>query len=300
MDIELKKLKYSIWFKVLAWVLCIGCALGAFAFSVQFRDGAGIVTDYYREYWQSRDFNKYLNEQELNVRYGYTEPSEEDVVDDYQVQMLESEQADFLMAIETRYAEDGDGVMSPELFEQKEKEKQDIQEKYAPLIAKAKEDALDKLKADWDETRKGYQGKIDTLFAVYKNGTLVKTNLGGDPQELFDQIPSELKMLTTSGEWEVTVGVAEETYQKMAVAYAQKKDQMLGALIGMCICLAVGLAAFIWLLIMAGRRPVGDGIVLCKADWPFLDVTLLVVIFAIRIFVSVFGYIMAWDWLPWV
>ena len=116
MDIELKKVRYSFWFKILAWVLCVGCALGAFAFLIKLRGGAEVITDQYVEYSGSKHYFNYMNNQLHDVFYGYGEPGKDDIAHVEEVYSLYNEKEGMLAAIEERYNTEGDRINAPELL----------------------------------------------------------------------------------------------------------------------------------------------------------------------------------------
>ena len=300
MDIQSKRLRYSIGFKITAWVVCIAAAcLAAWAAEGLFRNGWAEGS-----YISSNEYKSRMQNDLESVYYAfYTNQASMLESISSETSGLESERLDRITSLAQRESAQDTAALIDTINELYDGKVQEVKNRIAQDFAR-----------EQSERKSELDGREDILYAVQENGEVVYTNVAENDPLAFLQglttftqatnyqnsvassaaavpgagaemaataapVPTDTQSTASVAPVQsiVTVSVAmpQEVFEQKQALYgsmAQKNVQLIWWLVAGLSTFAAG---FAWLMYTAGRKPVSGDVQAGVSDGIPLDVGFL-------------------------
>jgi signal transduction histidine kinase len=278
LDIQSKKIRYSLSLKIIAWVLCMAgmCAAGWGVLESYINGWADIQ----QSYVESSEYKSFVQDGSQIVFYAFY-INENDLQGEIKSQTdgLNAERANKIASLNSEAKSPGDEAQLIAA----------INQLYDSQIESAKNAILNEYEQMHAKSEAKLADRKDLLYAVVVNGAITKTNIQDpNPIEFIKKLNYSQNTFSKAGELAaqpspavavdqaanlVTVYIAmpKEVFAQKESQYQTKvsDNQMFSIwMISGLACFAVG---FVWLMYMAGRKPDGGEITLQWSDAIPLD-----------------------------
>ncbi len=300
MDTQLKKTRYSLGFKITAWIVCIvGMCVAAWA-----------ATDLFDNGWAEGDYlssSGYENSMQRSLdnvyRAFYGDQSSMQATITNVTSDLESERMDRISSLAQGSSQDTAALIDA------------VNKLYDQKVQDAKNSVIQEYTEEQSQSKSALDSRKDLLYAVEENGNILYTNVSGeDPlaylkslttftQETNYQIDAgpvataaeetvsgatdeKPSVSTVQPSYEGTLGktvtvsaaMPQDVFEQNQTQYlnmAQKNGQLIWWLVAGLSTFAAG---FAWLMYAAGRKPTGGEVQVGWSDGIPLDVGFLLMI----------------------